>query len=181
MNQRIQELAEQATDRYDRLGFEIPLATPDLERFAQLIIQDCHMALGSGNTDAVLIDMGIVTEPEYSVDADGTQRWRVNNQLHRVDGPAVIYANGTQQWWANHQLHRLAGPAVIRADGYQAWYVRNQLHRLDGPAYIGADGTQEWLISDQNITTQVEAWMKDHAITWPWDDPTQMQFLLTWG
>ena len=39
MNKRIEELAEQATRKYDRLGFEIPFAQPDLEKFAELIVQ----------------------------------------------------------------------------------------------------------------------------------------------
>lgn len=41
MNERIKELAEQATRKYDRLGFEIPFAQPDLEVFAKLIVQEC--------------------------------------------------------------------------------------------------------------------------------------------
>jgi hypothetical protein len=52
---------------------------------------------------------------------------------------------------------------------------------VDGPAVIHANGTQEWYIQGKSITPQVEAWMKDHAITWPWNDETQMQFILTWG
>ena len=120
-------------------------------------------------------------EPQRTVDADGTQEWRVAGQLHRLDNPAVIWASGTQEWWANDQLHRVDGPAVIWADGSQAWYVNNQLHRLNGPACIWAAGIQEWWVNNQNITTQVAAWMKTQAVVWPWDDPTQMQFMLTWG
>jgi hypothetical protein len=41
MNERIRELAEQATKKYDRLGNEIPFAQPDLEKFAELIIREC--------------------------------------------------------------------------------------------------------------------------------------------
>ena len=41
MNERIRELAEQATKKYDRLGNEIPFAQPDLEKFAELIVRDC--------------------------------------------------------------------------------------------------------------------------------------------
>jgi hypothetical protein len=41
MNERIRELAEQATKKYDRLGNEIPFAQPDLEKFAELIVQEC--------------------------------------------------------------------------------------------------------------------------------------------
>jgi hypothetical protein len=41
MNEKIKELAEQATRKYDRLGFEIPFAQPDLELFAELIVKEC--------------------------------------------------------------------------------------------------------------------------------------------
>ena len=103
-------------------------------------------------------DPGMMTEPTRTVDAAGTQAWYVNGQRHRLDGPAYIGANGSQEWWVNSQRHRLDGPAHIWANGYQEWWVRGQ-----------------------NITTQVNAWMQTQAVTWPWDDQTQMQFLLTWG
>ena len=92
-----------------------------------------------------------------------------------------VDANGDQEWWVNDQLHRPDGPAVISAYGPQAWYVNGQRHRLDGPAVIWANGDQERWVNDQNITTQVEAWMQTQAVTWPWDDQTQMQFILTFG
>jgi hypothetical protein len=41
MNEHILELAERATRRYDRLGFEIPFAQPDLEKFAELVVLEC--------------------------------------------------------------------------------------------------------------------------------------------
>jgi len=41
MNERIRELADEATKKYDRLGNEIPFAQPDLEKFAQLIVREC--------------------------------------------------------------------------------------------------------------------------------------------
>ena len=126
-------------------------------------------------------DPGMMTEPTRTVDAAGTQEWWVNSQRHRLDGPAVIYANGRQEWWVNGQRHRLDGPAVISAEGEQVWFVNNRLHRLDGPAVIYANGSQEWWVRGQNITTQVNSWMQTQAVVWPWDDQTQMQFLLTWG
>ena len=119
-------------------------------------------------------------EPTRTVDAAGSQEWWVNGQWHRPDGPARIGADGSQEWWVNDQRHRPDGPAVIRADGTQAWWVNGQLHRLDGPAYIGANGSQEWWVNYQHITTQVKAWMQTQAVVWPWDDQTQMQFVLTW-
>ena len=121
------------------------------------------------------------TEPTHRVDANGDQEWNVNGQRHRLDGPAYIGANGDQEWHVNGQLHRLDGAADIWASGSQAWYVNGQLHRLDGPAVIWANGDQEWWVNDQNITDQVEAWMQTQAVVWPWDDQTQMQFILTFG
>jgi len=103
-------------------------------------------------------DPGMMTEPTRTVDAAGTQAWWVNSQRHRLDGPAYIGANGTQEWWVNSQRHRLDGPAHIWANGYQEWWVRGQ-----------------------NITTQVNSWMQTQAVVWPWDDQTQMQFILTFG
>jgi hypothetical protein len=41
MNHQIRILAEQATKKYDRLGNEIPFAQPDLEKFAELIVEEC--------------------------------------------------------------------------------------------------------------------------------------------
>jgi len=73
-------------------------------------------------------------EPTRTVGRDGTQEWRVNGELHRVDGPAVIRANGTQVWW----------------------------------------------VHGKSITGEVEQWMISHDITYPWDEDTQIQFLLTW-
>ena len=30
---------------------------------------------------------------------DGTQEWRVDGKLHRLDGPAIIGADGRKEWW----------------------------------------------------------------------------------
>jgi hypothetical protein len=47
MNHQIRILAEQATKKYDRLGNEIPFAQPDLEKFAELIVLECAVIVGS--------------------------------------------------------------------------------------------------------------------------------------
>lgn len=44
-------------------------------------------------------------------------------QLHREDGPAVMYLNGTSAWFRNGLRHREDGPAVIWADGSRYWYL----------------------------------------------------------
>ena len=117
----------------------------------------------------------------HSVHRDGTQCWYLDDQLHRADGPAWIWSDGTQEWYENGRLHRTDGPAVIRTNGTQEWWVDDQLHRTDGPAVIRANGFEEWWSCGQEITSQVESWMKQQAVVWPWDDQTQTQFVLTWG
>jgi hypothetical protein len=64
-------------------------------------------------TDAELFDA-----LKYRVDISpitGTRRYYNSaNQLHRDEGPAVIYTNGIVSWWQDGQLHRIDGPAVER-------------------------------------------------------------------
>jgi hypothetical protein len=74
-----------------------------------------------------------------------------NGQLHREDGPAVIYPNGSYHWYRNGALHREDGPAVILPNGNQYWYRNDMYHRDDGPALIYQDGTQKWYLNGQLI------------------------------
>jgi len=69
----------------------------------------------------------------------------------------------------------------IYENGGQEWRVDGYLHRTDGPAVIYADGTQAWWVNGENITKQVEKWMEQQGVVWPWDPATQTQFVLTWG
>ena len=50
------------------------------------------------------------------------------------------------------QLHRTEGPAVIWADGSKSWYKNDQYHRTDGPAIEWANGTKEWYINGRMMT-----------------------------
>jgi hypothetical protein len=111
----------------------------------------------------------------------GDQEWRVNGELHRTDGPAIIWADGRQEWHVNGLPHRTDGPALIRADGAQAWYINGKLHRSGGPAVIWPDGAQEWFIDGKNITKQVNRWMEKQNITWSFDEEIQAYFSLTFG
>jgi len=47
-------------------------------------------------------------------------------QIHRSDGPAVIYSDGTEKWFVNGKLHRLDGPAVVYVNGDKEWYIYNR-------------------------------------------------------
>ena len=93
---------------------------------------------------------------EYTVKVyeDGGQDWFLNGNLHREDGPAVIWATGTQEWWLNGKRHREDGPAYIGANGTQKWFLNGNLHREDGPAVIGASGYQAWYLNDKQVTEE---------------------------
>ena len=93
----------------------------------------------------------------YIVRRNGNTCYYKNGQLHRTDGPAVIYASGDQRWYQNGQYHRIDGPAVVFADGAQYWYQNGQRHRTDGPAVIYADGEQRWCLKGIHYTK--EEWL----------------------
>ena len=52
----------------------------------------------------------------------GTKLWYKNDELHRLDGPAIEWFNGDKSWYQNGKRHRLDGPAFEGANGYKAWY-----------------------------------------------------------
>jgi hypothetical protein len=115
-------------------------------------------------------------------DDDGTQFWyNAEGWLHREDGPAVIWTDGDEEWYQDGLLHRMDGPAVIHSTGEQQWFVHDVRHRLTGPARIYADGDQEWYINDRLVTNEVNTWMTENNITYPWDEHTQVEFVLRWG
>jgi hypothetical protein len=58
------------------------------------------------------------------------------NEIHRLDGPAIIYPSGTEEWYKNNYLHRLDGPAIKRPDGTEEWRINGTRHREDGPTSI---------------------------------------------
>lgn len=68
----------------------------------------------------------------------GTQRWYMDDVLHREDGPAVVYVDGTMEWYQHGRLHRENGPAIEDLTGMQRWYYNGHLHRTDGPAVMPA-------------------------------------------
>ena len=106
--------------------------------------------------------------------------WCVNDQYHRLDGPASIRKSGVQAWYINGLRHRIDGPAVIYANGERQWWVNGKRHRIDGPAIIWSNGQQDWFIHGESLSHEVKKWMEDREVTWPWDDATQVEFLLTW-
>ncbi len=84
-----------------------------------------------------------------SIDDNGTIRYYQNSSLHRIDGPAILWANGDKEWWQNEKRHRLDGPAILCANGNKAWFQNGQRHRLDGFAIEYANGDKVWYQDDK--------------------------------
>ena len=104
--------------------------------------------------------------------------WRKKPVVSNIDRPE--FGADTKEWRSDGKLHRIDGPAVIWANGTQEWFIDGLRHRTNGPAMIWDDGKQGWFVNGKNITDKVEQWMDLNEITWPWDDATQVEFLLTW-
>ena len=81
------------------------------------------------------------------IDNDGTVRYYLNGELHRIDGPAIEWANGDKYWYINGQHHRLDGPAIEWADGSKTWWINGKRHRIDGPAVEFSNGNKSWYIN----------------------------------
>ena len=64
---------------------------------------------------------------KYRVDVSpisGTRRYYNNSgQLHRLDGPAVIWRDGSEAWFHNGKLHRTTGPAVALTNRTTTWWI----------------------------------------------------------
>jgi hypothetical protein len=75
----------------------------------------------------------------------------LNDKLHRLDGPAIVYDDGSELWYKNSKLHRLDGPAIERSNGDKVWYKNGLCHRLNGPAIEHTNGYKEWWIEGKKI------------------------------
>lgn len=69
--------------------------------------------------------------------------------IKQVEDGTIFYFKGRTD-----KLHRLDGPAVIWADGTQMYYVDGKRHRTDGPAVIWANGTQEYYVDGKRLTPE---------------------------
>ena len=98
--------------------------------------------------------------------------FKVNNsigiiyvELHRLDGPAVLFENGSKEWWVDGKLHRISGPAIEWVNGTKEWWVNGKRHRIGGPSIEGPTGNKSYFINDKKLNTKkVETWIKDNNI-----------------
>jgi hypothetical protein len=69
---------------------------------------------------------------------NGTHYCYKNGDLHREDGPAIIWLSGTEEWYLNGRLHRKGGPAITTGIKWEEeWWLNGYRHREDGPALYG--------------------------------------------
>ena len=98
----------------------------------------------------MLCEQAVFDTLKYRIEVDkfGTRHYYNSaGELHRDDGPAVVFADDTKQWYQNDKLHRTDGPAIEYANGTKQWYQNGLLHRIDGPAVEWADGNEFWYIN----------------------------------
>lgn len=122
----------------------------------------------------------------------GTEKWYQNGVLHRSDGPAVVknYSiiddnklkwvylnnNNVSEWYNYGKLYKR-----INYRGIEEWLIDDKLHRVDGPAKIYPSGRGEWFINNKNITSKVNAWLKNNSIELPFTKEHQFEFIMRWG
>jgi hypothetical protein len=81
--------------------------------------------------------------------------WRnEKNELHRLDGPAVVWSNDNKEWWLNGKRHRLGGPAIEWINGHKEWWIEGRFHRLDGPAVKWSNGDEQWWVMGKKLTQE---------------------------
>jgi hypothetical protein len=76
-----------------------------------------------------------------------SNRYEINEILHRENGPAVEHTNGDKYWYLYGRSHREDGPASEYANGNKYWFIDGKRHRLDGPACERSDGIKMWFIN----------------------------------
>ena len=57
----------------------------------------------------------------------GTKYWYdENNNLHRVNEPAIEWYDGNKEWWIHGSRHRENGPAIYWINNYKRWFLNNK-------------------------------------------------------
>ncbi len=61
-----------------------------------------------------------------------------NNELHREDGPALIWINGDKVWWIHGERHREDGPAIIYSDDSKSYWLNDKRIEIpEGCLFVG--------------------------------------------
>ena len=89
-------------------------------------------------------------EPQCKILPNGTKEWRLNGNLHRLEGPAAEWANGTKGWYTNGKFHRLDGPAYEHSNGTKIWYFKGK--------WLGSGDEGFWALWDLLDEEQRSDW-----------------------
>ena len=104
------------------------------------------------------------------------QHFRIGGLLN------VIRENGDKEWWLGTKRHRDGDlPAIEYQNGTKHWYVNNMLHRDNGlPAIEYANGTKSWYLSGNKVTEEVNEWLEENKISYPFNEEELVMFKLRW-
>jgi hypothetical protein len=116
------------------------------------------------------------TRTRMAVDNTGAKIWRVDGDIHRTDGPAIVFADGSKNWCQHNKLHRTDGPAIENADGTKAWLLDDDYHRTDGPAIEYTSGSMSWYLRGNSLS--FDEWLdRNQTLT----DEEKVMFKLQYG
>lgn len=92
---------------------------------------------------------------KYSIgiDSSGYIFRRFNNRLDGGCHPAIeLYHSGYSCWYSKGEIHREDGPSIIYSDGSKVWYSNGKLHREDGPAIEDGSGHKMWYLKGKELS-----------------------------
>jgi hypothetical protein len=83
------------------------------------------------------------------------------------NGTPTINIYGEIIYRLNDLIHRLDGPAVDTQDGYKEWRIKGLLHREDGPAMIFPNGNCYYFLHGKDIfCNSIEEFLKIVKYKW---------------
>jgi hypothetical protein len=86
-----------------------------------------------------------------------------NNQIHRTEGPAVVFDDGSYIWCFQGKVSRTNGPALVFQNQLMQWRVNDLLHRSDGPAFLDKK-YQIWVIDGKFHRQDGPAFQRNHTL-----------------
>ena len=58
--------------------------------------------------------------------------------------------------------------------------ANEELHRLGGPVIKYVDGRKEWWIDGQHVTKEINNWLHENNISYPFDEDELVLFKMRW-
>ena len=95
-----------------------------------------------------------ITDSKLYVELERVRWKNGKGELHREDGPAVVFVTGTTYWYLNNKCHREDGPAIDHSNGTTYWYLNGQRHRENGPACEKANGYKRYYLKDVEFSEE---------------------------